>query len=247
MRLRQVALVARELAPVVEDIRTVLGIEVAFNDPGVRVFGLENAVCPVGDTFLEVVSPARANTTAGRLLERRSGDGGYMVILQVDDLAHERARIDRLGVRVAWETHLDDAATIHLHPKDVGGAILSLDWMSPPESWKWAGPDWKRKVRSDSLHEIVGAELQSDDPRAMSERWAEVLDRPARNSGEAWSIPLDGSAIRFVRAEDGRGPGVSGVDVRAVDRSRVLDAARSRGLDVRGEALRLCGTTFHLL
>lgn len=246
MRLRQVALVARELAPVVEDIRTVLGIEVSYNDPGVRVFGLENAVCPVGDTFLEVVSPVEANTTAGRLLDRRGGDGGYMVILQVDDLARERARIERVGVRVPWETDLGDAATIHLHPKDVGGAILSLDWMSPPESWKWAGPGWTEKVRRDSLHEIAGAELQSEDPRAMSDRWAEVLDRPARREGEAWTLPLDRGAIRFVRAEDGRGSGVSGVDVRAVDRGRVLAAARARGLDVGDGLLRLCGTTFYV-
>ena len=80
MRLRQIALVARELEPVVSDFSAILGIEVAYNDPGVRVFGLENAVMPVGDTFLEVVSPIEGGTTAGRLLERR-GDGGYMVIL----------------------------------------------------------------------------------------------------------------------------------------------------------------------
>ena len=55
MRLRQVALVARKLGTAVEEIREVLGIEVGFADPGVGVFGLENAVLPVGDTFLEVV------------------------------------------------------------------------------------------------------------------------------------------------------------------------------------------------
>jgi len=66
MRLRQVALVARELDPVVADLTAVLGIEVAFHDPGVAEFGLRNAVMPVGDTFLEVVSPVQENTTAGR-------------------------------------------------------------------------------------------------------------------------------------------------------------------------------------
>jgi hypothetical protein len=237
MRLRQVALVARKLEPVVEDIRAVLGIEVSYNDPGVRVFGL---------TFLEVVSPVEANTTAGRLLDRRGGDGGYMVILQVDDLARERDRIERLGVRIPWETHLDDAATIHLHPKDVGGAILSLDWMSPPESWKWAGPGWQEKVRRDTSLEIAGAELQADDPRAMSDRWAEVLDRPARPRGEAWSIPLDRGEIRFIRADDRRGAGVSGLDVKATDRSRIVAAARARRLEVGEDTFRLCGTTFHL-
>jgi hypothetical protein len=246
MRLRQVALVARKLAPAVEEIRDVLGIEVAFNDPGVGVFGLENAVLPVGDTFLEVVSPVTEGTTAGRLLDRRRGDGGYMVILQVDDLARERSRVERAGARIVWEAHLEDAATIHLHPKDVGGAILSLDWMKPTESWKWAGPSWKSKVRTDVSAEIVAVELQSEDPAAMSERWATVLDRRKARSGEAWQIALEGGALRFVAADDGRGSGVSGVDVRATDRAHAIAAARARGVACDGEAFQLCGTRFRL-
>jgi hypothetical protein len=246
MRLRQVALVASKLAPVVLDIRAVLGIEVGFNDPGVGTFGLENAVFPVGDTFLEVVAPVKEGTTAGRLLERRHGDGGYMVILQVDDLAKHRPRLEQLGVRIVWQTQLRDAATIHLHPKDVGAAILSLDWMDPADSWKWAGPDWKSKVRTDVVSEIVGVELQAGDPRALAERWAEVLGRRAERSGDEWRIGLDAGAIRFVRDEDGRGEGVSGVDLRATDRARVLEAARAHKAVLSGDEVRLCGTRFRL-
>ncbi|GIR19509.1 MAG: hypothetical protein CM15mP34_0330 [Gammaproteobacteria bacterium] len=28
----------------------------------------------------------------------------------------------------------------------MGGAILSLDWMNPKESWKWAGPNWEEYI-----------------------------------------------------------------------------------------------------
>jgi len=110
MRLRQVALVARELDPVVADLTAVLGIEVAFHDPGVAEFGLRNAVMPVGDTFLEVVSPVQETTTAGRWLERHGGDGGYMVILQTEDLEADRRRLARLGIRLVWQIALDDIA-----------------------------------------------------------------------------------------------------------------------------------------
>ena len=71
MHIRQVALVARDLEPVVADLCAVFGLEVAFRDPGVGEFGLHNAVMPVGTTFLEVVSPVREGTTAGRFLEKR--------------------------------------------------------------------------------------------------------------------------------------------------------------------------------
>ena len=141
MRLRQVALVAHHLEPVVDDLCAALGITVAFRDPAVAAFGLHNAVMPLGDTFLEVVSPLQSNTTAGRYLERRGGDGGYMVILQCDDLDADRRRVAELGVRVVWSLDLPDIRGTHLHPRDVGGAILSLDAAEPPDSWRWAGPE----------------------------------------------------------------------------------------------------------
>src|SRR6185295_18046794 len=92
-----------------QDLRGVLGVEVAFRDPGVAAFGLHNAVMPIGDTFLEVVSPCQPDTTAGRYLEPRNGDGGYMVIIQSDQLSADRERLDRLGLRVVRSVDLGDA------------------------------------------------------------------------------------------------------------------------------------------
>ena len=92
MRLRQVALAARDLEPALLALQRVLGLGEPFRDPGVAEFGLENGVLPIGDAFLEVVSPAQPDTTAGRWIERRGGDAGYMAIFQTDDLAAARAR-----------------------------------------------------------------------------------------------------------------------------------------------------------
>src|SRR3954469_18850515 len=100
MRLRQIALVGQDLDACEADIRAILGLDYAYDDPGVGKFGLKNAVFPVGETFLEVVSPKQPGTTAGRLLEKRGGDGGYMVILQVEDIAEARARIAAANARV---------------------------------------------------------------------------------------------------------------------------------------------------
>ena len=48
--------------PIVQELSNLFEFEVAFNDPGVSHFGLENAVIPIGTDFLEVVSPVEDNT-----------------------------------------------------------------------------------------------------------------------------------------------------------------------------------------
>ena len=76
LRLKQICLVAADLDPVEEQLKEILGLEVAYSDPGLSQFGLKNIMLPIGNGFLEVVTPVEENTTAGRFLERRDGDGG---------------------------------------------------------------------------------------------------------------------------------------------------------------------------
>src|SRR5436190_9728988 len=189
MHIRQIALVARELEPVVADLCAILGLEVGFRDPGVAEFGLHNAVMPVGREFLEVVSPTREGTTAGRFLDKRGSDGGYMVILQTADLAADRRRLGELKVRIVWEITLDDIATVHLHPRDVGGAIVSLDHPRPPASWRWGGPEWEQKARTDVVRGITSATIAAADPATLAARWADVLG--AAPPSERLEVALD--------------------------------------------------------
>jgi hypothetical protein len=247
MRIRQIALVGEDLAAAKADIVEILGLGDDYADPGVKKYGLHNAVWPVGDTFLEVVSPTQEGTTAGRLLAKRGGDGGYMVILQVEDMKAARELAASKGVRFADQFDGDGYGFTHLHPKDVGGAILSLDEMNPPDRWEWGGPNWKAKVKTDVATKIVGAEVQADDPDAMSKRWAEVLGRPRTGHGAAWTIRLDDGEIRFSPVRDGRGEGVSAFDVAVRDPDAVRARARARGrLDTDGR-VNLCGTRVELV
>ena len=242
MRLRQIALVAEKLDPVVSDLCAVLDVGVCFRDPGVAEFGLVNALMPIGDTFLEVVSPKQEGTTAGRLLARRGGDGGYMVILQTDDLAASRRRAEQQGVRIVWEIALPDVATVHLHPRDLGGAIVSLDQPKPPESWRWGGPDWQRHVRRETVSRIVGATLDARDPEAMAARWAAVLGLAPRSPVE---LALEDGALRFAAAGP-RGEGLRGIEIETRNRARVLEAARERGLELSQDSLVIGGTEIAL-
>ena len=244
MRLRQIALVGQDLEAARAEIVDVLGLGADYADPGVGKYGLHNAVWPVGDTFLEVVSPTREGTTAGRLLEKRGGDGGYMVILQTDDLDGARARVAAQGVRIADQFDGDGVAFTHLHPKDVGGAIVSIDHMVPKERWQWGGPDWQKNVRTDTSLEIVGAEIQAEDPVAMAKRWGEVLGLDA--SADGLRLKLEGGELRFVEALDGRGDGLRAFDVKVRDPAAVHARAEARGtVDADGQVI-LCGTRVRL-
>ena len=55
LRLRQIALVARALEPVEQQLTAGLATDVCFRDPGVGKYGLRNALWALGGTFLEVV------------------------------------------------------------------------------------------------------------------------------------------------------------------------------------------------
>jgi len=213
VRLRQVALVAHRLEPVESALRSHLGLGEPFRDPGVAEFGLENAVVPLGDTFLEVVSPVRPDTTAGRYLKRRGGDGGYMAIFQLEDLAWARHRLADLGVRVVWRTDLPDIAGTHLHPKDVPGALVSLDWAEPPGSWRWGGPSWTGTVPEHGPGGIVGLTVQTADPLGLAGRWAEVLGRRCEPRDGDAVVAVDGAELAFVPLRDDRGEGIHAVAV----------------------------------
>src|SRR6201998_4349410 len=105
-RLRQVALVARDCEKTAAALQETFGWPDPFHDPGVGEFGLINAVFPVGDTFVEVVSPEQPDTTAGRYLARRGSDSGYMAIFQMPSLQEARRRVTDLGVGGGGEVAL---------------------------------------------------------------------------------------------------------------------------------------------
>lgn len=237
MRLRQVALVAGDLELSMQQIADQLSLGGAFHDKGVSEFGLGNAVWPIGRTFLEVVSPIEAGTAAQRYLDRRGGDGGYMIILQCDDVDAMRIRATEHGVPIVWKCDYADIRGTHFHPKFTGGAILSVDETVEPDAWRWAGPDWARNVRMGELLGIIAVDIQSDNPEALAARWAELLDKPVGLVGLDWVIALDEGVLRFVANSDDRGEGIVAIDLRA-------GASSHRRL---GGTTQLCGVTFRFL
>lgn len=246
LRVRQIALVANKLAPIVEDMKNVLGLEVCYRDPGVKVFGLENALFPVGNQFLEVVAPIQENTAGGRYLQRRKGDGGYMCILQCEDHAPVKERVAKLGIRKVIDHDTAHFHNMQLHPRDTGGTFLEIDHQpggeAPDGPWEPAGKDWKPAVRTNVVSAIAGVEIQSPEPDALAKRWAEILELPLKNG-----IALQNATLRFVKETDGRGEGLSGLDLKAVDRKHALDAAEKQGRRIGDDTVTVCGVRIRLV
>ncbi len=172
-RLRQAVIATRDLEGVAERLQRTLGLGEPYADPGVEHFGLRNAVFALGDTFLEVISPIRPDTSAGRLLDRRGGDTGYMLMFQVEDLAAARQRARRERVREVFQVSLKDMDEVHLHPADMRAAIVSLSQPKPPEAWRWGGADWQ--ARSAPLR-ITGATITVAQPMGVAALWESILD-----------------------------------------------------------------------
>jgi hypothetical protein len=222
IRLRQVAMIAPDLDAVVDELCATFGPKVCFHDPGVAEFGLRNALLLVGDQFLEVLSPTREATTVQRLLDRRGGAGGYMPIFEVDDLDERIDQLTANDVRIVWAGDFPDIRGRHLHPRDVGGTLVSIDQPVPSGSWRWGGPDWEARsgelLQGAAVTAIEGVVVSAADPEAMSTRWAQLgLDRH----------------VEFA-ASGPRGDGLDEVRLVAVDRWR------------SGERTEIGGVTFTL-
>lgn len=237
IRLRQIAVACGDLNRVAVELGSIFGLEACHTDPGVGVFGLKNTLWPVGTQFIECVTPIGDNpgaTPAGRYMERRGGDTGYMVICEVDDVSARRAIVDELGVRVAYDLDFPDEGHvgIQLHPADTGGSFLEMDQMvmegggEPGGPWWPAGPSWKPFVRTERVAAITAATIASPDPMTLAMRWAEITQVPYDlDDHNRPMLAFENAVLRFVPETDGRGERLIGIDVRCTDRQAVLSLA----------------------
>jgi hypothetical protein len=232
VRLRQAVLVAADLEPAAAALRSALDLQEPFRDPGVGEFGLANVVFALGDCFLEIVSPTQPGTAAGRYLDRH-GDGGYMVIFDLQDLAGARERSAALGVRVVWQIDLPDISGTHLHPADMSGAIVSLDRSEPYGTWRWGGPQWTGRTGEGAAGRLAGITVAVGDPAAVAARWGEVLGVPVGGDGQP-ALELDGAKVLF---ENSAGESSGGLVEIAVEQAPGAPGA-AEAIELGGARLR---------
>ena len=215
VRLRQAVLAAKDLPAVCAALESGLGVREPFNDPGVGLFGLVNAVFAIGDCFIEIVSPTQEDTAAGRHMARHGGDCGYMAIFDLEDLDGARARAQELGIRTVWQVDLPDISATHLHPADTRGAIVSLDQSRPRGTWRWGGPEWIGRKGTGAPGRLAGITLAVDDPLAVAELWARLLGVSAPDDEEPVLHLDEGAQVCFVASAERGGEGLVEIAVEA--------------------------------
>jgi hypothetical protein len=248
VRLRQICLVAPQLEPVIADIADIMGLRVCYRDGNVAKYGLVNALLPVDTILLEVVSPSREGSAAGRFLDRTAGRGGYMAIFCCDDPDAYGKRANAIGVRTANVMTHAPYHGVQLHPRDCRAAFIEFNHTDGGDDvlgpYPPAGPDWQNAIRKDVTQALVGVEMQSPDPKGLAEHWGRIVgvDVGTNDKGEA-ELKLPNADFRFVKGDSEI---MSGLMFRVGDVRAVRDAAKAKGYAVSGNEFFLGGVVFHL-
>src|SRR5206468_12150174 len=249
LRLRQICLVASQLAPVISDISEIMGLNVCYRDGNVAKYGLENAWLPVDTILLEVVAPIQPDTAAGRFLDKTGGRGGYMAIFCCEDPGARGRHANAMGVRTANVITHAPYHGVQLHPRDCRAAFIEFthpdgsdDVLGP---YPPAGPDWQKAIRKDVTQALTEVEMQSPDPQGLAEHWGKILGiAVSRGAGGEPELKLPNASFRFVK---GASDLMSGLTFRVSDVAKVRDAAKAKGCKVAGDGFDLCGIRFSLV
>lgn len=127
INLHHTAIAVRDLDATLRSLAQLFGVEPLSRET-VPEQGVEEAMVPLGGSFLQVLAPLTPDSPVGRFLEKR-GEGLHHVAIQVADidaaLAHLRAtgaelvdavpRLGGGGQRIAF-----------VHPRTLAGVLIEL-------------------------------------------------------------------------------------------------------------------------
>ena len=248
LRLRQICLVAPKLEPLIADIAGIMGLSVCYRDEHVAKYGLVNALLPIDTILLEVVAPSRADTAAGRFLDKTGGRGGYMAIFCCNDPDERGRHANGLGVRTANVIRHPPYHGVQLHPRDCRAAFIEFNHTDGSDDvlgpYPPAGPAWQNCIRTNVTQALTAVEMQSEDPQNLAEHWSRILSVPVLSRQEGMpELKLPNASLRFVR---GGTEIMSGLEFKVADIALVREAARTKGYAVSGNEFLIGGVTFRL-
>ncbi len=250
-RLRQICLVAADLPQAIADMQAIFGVKLAYQDPHVRRYGLQNALFPFGLAFVEIVSPIEPDTAAGRFLERSGGVGGYMAIFNCSDPERRGRHANALGVRTAHTIEHQGFHAVQLHPRDCRAAMIEFDRTDGGEDLRGpygpaGGTGWTDAIRTDVTKRLAAIVLESPDSVGIGEHWSRILEMPFAADNGGGRIEVDMTAIQFARGQSSREI-LRTLVVEVADRSGIEARAVERGYPVADAGVEFCGVRFQLM
>ncbi len=126
-KIEHVALAVSDLDAAVAHYEAVWGLQVEHRER-VEDQGVEEAMLPLGESYLQLLGATGPDTTVGKFLERK-GEGLHHIAYEVDDLEGALAELKSKGVplidetpRVGGRGHL----VAFVHPKGNHGLLVEL-------------------------------------------------------------------------------------------------------------------------
>jgi hypothetical protein len=138
-----------------------------------------------------------------------------------------------MGIRVVWHAELEDIQAMHLHPKDIGAAIVSIDEPVPYTSWRWGGERWIGNDTPPVTGGVREMTVRVREPDDVAARWAAVLGEPI-SDGDTIVLDEGRQTVRFVAPAAGEREGISGF-------AFALEGAEPRTVEIAGATFDVTG------
>ena len=122
-----VAIAVRDLEAAIDYYRATYGCDVAHREV-VEKDGVEEALLPVADSYVQLLTPVRPDSPVAKFLERR-GEGIHHVGYRVDDCAAALERVKQQGYQVIDEQPRPGSrgtTVAFVHPKTAFGTLIEL-------------------------------------------------------------------------------------------------------------------------
>jgi methylmalonyl-CoA/ethylmalonyl-CoA epimerase len=126
-KIEHVALAVSDLDAAVAHYRDVWGIEVEHRER-VEDQGVEEAMLPLGESYLQLLGATGPDTTVGKFLEKK-GEGLHHIAYEVEDLEAALAELKEKGVRLIDEAPRKGGRghmVAFVHPKSNHGLLVEL-------------------------------------------------------------------------------------------------------------------------
>jgi methylmalonyl-CoA/ethylmalonyl-CoA epimerase len=126
-RIEHIAIAVADLDAAIELYKKVWGLEVEHREV-VEDQGVEEAMLPLGETYIQLLAPLSADSTVGRFIERRGG-GLHHIAYEVDNIEEALQQLKKEGVSLVDEAPRRGSRgtkVAFVHPRGNMGLLVEL-------------------------------------------------------------------------------------------------------------------------